>query len=100
MNKRNIVIRIILESIIIIGSIIVGILSINEGRIVNGIIWDAIGLIWAIDLGYNINTLTKNEYICFLEFMTYQYMQKIKMEKKEQNAKQEQTNSSKEFKGE
>lgn len=90
----------ILEIIIIIGSIVLSALNYNADNIFIGICWNVIGLMWAIDLGYNINSLTKNDYICFLEFMTYQYMQKIKMEKKEQNAKQEQTNSSKEFKGE
>lgn len=98
MNKRNAIIRILLEIIIIIGSIVASALNYNADNTFIGVCWNIVSVMWAIDLGNNINDLIRNDYICFLEFMTYQYMEKIKTEKKEQNAKQEQTNSSKEFK--
>ena len=97
---RKAIFKIVLDIILIIGCIVLSAMQYDTGNFVSGILWSVTSMLWGVDLGYNINNLTKNEYICFLEFMTYQYMQKIKMEKKEQNAKQEQTNSSKEFKGE
>lgn len=97
---RKTIFKIVLDIILIIGCIVLSAMQYDTGNFVRGILWSVTSMLWGVDLGISINNLIKNDYICFLEFMTYQYMQKIKMEKKEQNAKQEQTNSSKEFKGE
>lgn len=97
---RRTIYKIVLDIILIIGCIVLSAMQYDTGNFVRGILWSVTSMLWGVDLGISINNLIKNDYICFLEFMTYQYMQKIKMEKKEQNAKQEQTNSSKEFKGE
>lgn len=97
---RRTIFKIVLDIILIIGCIVLSAMHYDTGKFVSGILWSVTSMLWGVDLGISIDNLIKNDYICFLEFMTYQYMQKIKMEKKEQNAKQEQTNSSKEFKGE
>ena len=97
---RKTIFKIVLDIILIIGCIVLSAMHYDTGNFVRGILWSVTGMLWGVDLGISIDNLIKNDYICFLEFMTYQYMQKIKMEKKEQNAKQEQTNSSKEPKGE
>ena len=97
---RKTIFKIVLDIILIIGCIVLSAMHYDADHFVSGILWSVTSMLWGVDLGISIDNLIKNDYICFLEFMTYQYMQKIKMEKKEQNAKQEQTNSSKEFKGE
>jgi hypothetical protein len=100
MNKRSFKIKMILMVFMAIGSTMLSVLCFYEELVVLTVFWLVMGAFWWCNIGHNISEWQNYDYICFLEFMTYQYMQKIKMEKKEQNAKQEQTNSSKEFKGE